>query len=41
MSGSAPLPGWRCSSDLDAWLRERGIDAIAVWGIQTNYCWRA
>jgi nicotinamidase-related amidase len=24
--------------DLDAWLRERGIDAIAVCGIQTNYC---
>ena len=24
--------------DLDAWLRERGIDAIAVCGIQTNFC---
>ena len=24
--------------DLDAWLRERGIDAIAVCGIQTNAC---
>ena len=24
--------------DLDAWLRERGIDAIAVCGIQTNVC---
>ena len=24
--------------DLDAWLREREIDAIAVCGIQTNFC---
>lgn len=24
--------------DLDAWLRERGIGAIAVCGIQTNFC---
>jgi nicotinamidase-related amidase len=24
--------------DLDAWLRERGIEAIAVCGIQTNFC---
>jgi nicotinamidase-related amidase len=24
--------------DLDAWLRERGLDAIAVCGIQTNAC---
>src|SRR5919206_5399141 len=26
--------------DLDAWLRERGIGAIAVCGIQTNFWWR-
>ncbi len=24
--------------DLDAWLQERGIGAIAVCGIQTNFC---
>ena len=24
--------------DLDGWLRERGIDRIAVCGIQTNHC---
>ena len=24
--------------DLDVWLRERGIGAIAVCGIQTNFC---
>ena len=24
--------------DLDTWLRERGTDAIAVCGIQTNFC---
>ena len=24
--------------DLDGWLRERGIGAIAVCGIQTNFC---
>ena len=24
--------------DLDAWLREREIGAIAVCGIQTNFC---
>ena len=24
--------------DLDVWLRERGIDRIAVCGIQTNHC---
>jgi nicotinamidase-related amidase len=24
--------------DLDGWLRERGVDRIAVCGIQTNHC---
>src|SRR5439155_16224833 len=24
--------------ELDVWLRERGIGAIAGWGIQTNFC---
>jgi nicotinamidase-related amidase len=24
--------------DLDGWLRERGVDAIAICGIQTNFC---
>lgn len=25
-------------ADLDAWLKERGIDAVAICGIQTNAC---